>query len=91
MPNTAVAILSRLANAGADELVNAPEFSEIVVAESGKMARLTTIHPTVFVNLKRWMSKETDRDPLKRQRGALQADAVEWALHARLPHLLADQ
>lgn len=73
----------------ADELVNAPEFSEIVVAESGKMARLTTIHPAVFVSFKRWMSKETDRDPLKRRRDALQADAVEWALHERLPHLLA--
>ena len=74
----------------ADELVNAPEFSEIVVAENGTMARLTTIHPAVFVSFKRWMSKETDRDPLKRRRDALQADAVEWALHERLPHLLAD-
>ena len=134
MPTIAVAILSRLANAGldeyfrvvgtrgrhhpqnceggdphpirlsnaeddlrvvqakrADELVNAPEFSEIVVAESGKMARLTTIHPAVFVSFKRWMSKEADRDPLKRRRDALQADAVEWALHERLPHLLADR
>jgi hypothetical protein len=34
------------------------------------------------------MSKEPDRDPLKRRRDALQADAVEWALHERLPHLL---
>lgn len=75
----------------ADELANAPEFSEIVVAENGTLARLTTIHPAVFVSFKRWMAKEPDRDPLKRRRDALQADAVEWALHERLPHLLMNR
>ncbi len=75
----------------ADELVNAPEFSEIVVAENGSMARMTTIHPAVFVSFKRWMSKEPDRDPLKRRRDALQADAVEWALQERLQHLHTNQ
>lgn len=60
---------------------------QIVVAENGAMARMTTIHPRVFVAFKRWMSKEPDRDPLKRRRDALQADAVEWMLHERLPHL----
>ena len=73
----------------AGDLMNAPEFAEIVVAESGAMARMTTIHPAVFVSFKRWMAKEPDRDPLKRRRDALQADAVEWVLHERLPHLLA--
>jgi hypothetical protein len=73
----------------AADLVNAPEFTEIVVAEGGVMARLTTIHPAVFVSFKRWMSKEPDRDPIKRRRDALQADAVEWALQERLPHLQA--
>ncbi len=29
-----------------------------------------------------------DRDPLKRWRDALQADAGEWILHERLPYLL---
>ena len=75
----------------ADELVNAPEFSEIVVEENGSMARMTTIHPAVFVSFKRWMSKEPDRDPLKRRRDALQADAVEWALQERLQHLHTNQ
>ena len=75
----------------ADELVNAPEFSEIVVAENGSMARITTIYPSVFISFKRWMSEEADRDPLKRRRDKLQADAVEWALHERLPHLLTDR
>ena len=71
----------------ADELMNAPEFSEIVVAENGTMARLTTIHPATFASFKRWMSQEPDRDPLKRRRDAMQAEAVEWVLQERLPHL----
>jgi len=72
----------------ASELQNAEEFSEVVVAENGAMARMTTIHPRVFADFKRWMSKEPDRDPVKRRRDALQADAVEWMLQERLPHLL---
>ena len=74
----------------ADELMNAPEFSEVVVAENGSMARLTTLHPAVFVAFKRWMANEPDREPLKRRRDALQADAVECALNERLPHLLGN-
>ena len=74
----------------AADLLNAEEFSEMVVADNGTMARMTTIHPSVFVAFKRWMSKEPDRDPLKRRRDALQADAVEWILHERLPHMLKD-
>lgn len=54
------------------------------------MTRMTTIHPAVLVSFKRWMAKEPDRDPLKRRRDALKADAVEWVLNERLPHLLAD-
>ena len=71
----------------ADDLMNAPGFSEIVVAENGSMARLNTLHPAFFVDFKRWMGHQPDRDPLKRRRDALQADAVEWALKERLPHL----
>jgi hypothetical protein len=42
---------------------------------SGVMARTTTIHPRFFV-------------ALKRRRDGLQADAVEWIMHERLPHLV---
>ena len=71
----------------ASDLINAREFSEIVVAPNGTMARMTTIHPADFVKFKRWMSKQTDRLAIKRRRDALQADAVEWLLHERLPQL----
>jgi hypothetical protein len=72
----------------AEDLLNAPAFSEIVVAENGTMARMHTLHPAAFVQFKRWLVTRPDRDPIKRRRDALQADAVEWVLKERLPHLL---
>lgn len=71
----------------AGDLLNAPSFSEVVVAQSGQMARLTTIHPATFAEFKRWMAQQPDRDSLKRRRDVLQAEAVEWLLSERLPHL----
>lgn len=71
----------------AGDLLNAPSFSEVVVAQSGQMARLTTIQPAAFAEFKRWMAQQPDRDPLKRRRDVLQAEAVEWLLSERLPHL----
>lgn len=71
----------------AEDLLNAPEFSEIVVAENGTMARMHTLHPVAFVDFKRWLVRQPDRDPIKRRRDALQADAIERVLKERLPHL----
>lgn len=75
----------------ASDLINAPEFSAVVVAENGTMAKMTTIHPSIFVNFKRWMGNQKDRAPLKRRRDVMQADAVEWMLNERLPHMLSDE
>jgi hypothetical protein len=71
----------------AGDLLNAPSFSEIVVSQTGQMARLTTIHPAAFAEFKRWMAQQSDRDPLKRRRDLLQAETVEWLLSDRLAHL----
>jgi hypothetical protein len=71
----------------ASDLINAREFSEIVIEVDGTMARMTTIHPADFVKFKRWMSKQTDRLAIKRRRDSMQADAVEWLLEERLPQL----
>jgi hypothetical protein len=73
----------------ASDLLNAREFSEIVVATNGSMARLTTIHPADFIQFKRWMATQTSREAIKRRRDALQADAVEWLLNERLPQLMS--
>lgn len=71
----------------AEQLMSAPRFSEIVVATTGEMARMDTIHPAAFRDFKRWMARQPDRDPIKRRRDLLQADAVDGMLQERLPHL----
>ncbi len=71
----------------ADALMNAPGFSEIVVATNGEMARMNTIHPAAFRDFKRWMARQPDRDPVKRRRDLLQAEAVDAMLKERLQHL----
>lgn len=71
----------------AGHLMNAASFDEIVVAQTGRMARMSTIHPAAFASFKRWMATQPDRDPLKRRRDLLQAEAVEWLLAEYLPHL----
>lgn len=61
-------------------LASAPKFEQVVVATTGKMARMSTIDPKVFIDFKAWMAKEApNRDPRKRRRDQLQADIV-WTL-----------
>lgn len=72
----------------AELLVSAPKFSQMIVASTGQMARLDTIHPLTFVRFKQWMAKQPDRDPLKRRRDILQADLVNELVIEYLPHLL---
>lgn len=71
----------------AEQLMNAPGFSEIVVATNGEMARMDTIHPAAFRDFKRWMARQQDRDPIKRRRDLLQAEAVDAMLKERTQHL----
>jgi hypothetical protein len=70
---------------GAQELIDAPRFSAVIVATNGAMARMNTLAPMAFVRFKRWMSALPDRDPLKRRRDTLQANAVEDAVREYLP------
>lgn len=71
----------------AQELLDAPAFSAVIVATDGDMARMHTLHPMAFVRFKLWMSGLKDRDPLKRRRDALQAHAVVRVVRDYLPHL----
>ena len=57
-------------------LMDGPSYSAVVVATNGAMARMHTVHPKTFVSFKQWMSKQKDREPLKRRRDALQAQTV---------------
>lgn len=60
-----------------EKMLGAARFSQIVVANNGAMARMTTIAPEAFVKLKRQLSTSASRDPLKRGKDALQAQVVQ--------------
>ena len=71
----------------ASVLLDSPGFSAVVVATNGTMARMHTVHPATFVAFKHWMAGQPDRDPLKRRRDVLQADAVQVLLEQYLPQV----
>ena len=62
---------------GADKMLSAPCFSQVIVAETGHMAVMNTMSPVTFIAIKRTISKAVGRDPKKRLKDALQADLVE--------------
>ncbi len=72
----------------ADVLLNAPEFSSLVISPSGHMARMRTVAPATFIEFKRWMAGQADRDVLKAPRDALQADLAEDLVAEYLPQLV---
>ncbi len=61
----------------AEVLINAQRFSSIVVATNGEMAQMNTIAPQSFVDFKKWLANQKTREPIKRSRDKLQAQAVE--------------
>jgi hypothetical protein len=69
--------LSVVQAARADVFLNTPSFEAVIVDRNGRMAMMRTIQPKVFVEFKRWMSTLPDREPIKRQRDAAQARAVQ--------------
>jgi hypothetical protein len=71
----------------ANVLLDSPGFSAVIVATNGTMARMNTVHPATFVTFKRWLAQQADRDPLKRRRDVLQAEAVEALLDQYLPQV----
>ena len=71
----------------ASVLLDSPGFSAVIVATNGTMARMDTVHPATFATFKRWLAGQPDRDPLKRRRDVLQADAVQVLLEQYLPQV----
>jgi len=69
----------------ANVLLDAPEFSAVIVATNGTMARMNTVAPATFVAFKRWLAGQRDRDPLKRRRDELQAAVVQRLVDEYLP------
>jgi hypothetical protein len=75
----------------ADVLLNAQRFSAMIASPSGRMARMSTIAPATFVEFKRWMAAQADRDPVKKKRDRLQADIVEQLTQEYLPQWAAPE
>lgn len=68
-------------------LLASEPFSTMIVSPSGDMARMVTVSPLVFAKFKRWLSTQPSREPMKRDRDAIQADTVERIAEEYLPHL----
>lgn len=71
-----------------EKLQSARRMEQVVVATSGEMALMRTVHPLDFARIKQGLSTQVGRDPLKRGKDALQARIVTELVHAYLPHLL---
>ena len=72
-------------------LLDGPSFSAIIVSASGHMARMNTISPLIFIQFKRWMAEQAERDTMKRSRDLLQANLVEELVNEYLPQLLTQK
>ena len=70
---------------GAEKMLSAPRFSQVIVAETGHMAVINTINPVTFVSIKRMIAAAANRDPKKRPKDVLQADLVESLIKTHMP------
>jgi hypothetical protein len=71
-------------------LLSVPKFSQVVVAISGAMARMPTVHPMAFARIKRQLSQDPKRDPRKAPKDKAQADIVESLVEQFLPQLATE-
>lgn len=71
--------------AGADRILGAQRFSQVVVAETGHMAVVNTMDPLTFIALKRMISASQSRDPKKRIKDAVQATLIEQLVQTHMP------
>lgn len=68
-------------------LQNSPPFEAVAIDERGEPVRIVAPDPRVWAAHKLWLSKRADRQPIKRQRDAAQAEAVGALVATYLTHL----
>ncbi|MGN8079324.1 GSU2403 family nucleotidyltransferase fold protein [Variovorax sp. 22077] len=73
-----------------DSILNAPRFSQMVVATNGAMAIMHTMAPPDFARIKRKLAEYPARDPLKRSKDRLQAELVEELIATHMPQYAAN-
>ncbi len=71
-----------------EKLLSARRFDQVVVAISGEMAMMRTVHPLDFARIKLALSQQINRDANKRGKDVLQATVVSELVTEFLPHLL---
>lgn len=74
-----------------EQLLSARRFEQVVVATSGRMALMRTVHPLDFARIKTALSQRQSRDPNKASKDALQAEVAREIVQEYLPHLLAER
>ena len=72
-----------------EKMVAGRKFQQLVVAASGQMAMMQTLHPLDFVRIKTQLASSLQRDPLKRPKDKLQAGVVQRLWDSYLQHLEA--
>jgi len=70
-----------------DKLASARRFDQVVVAISGEMALMRTVHPLDFARIKLALSQQAGRDANKRGKDALQSAIVNTLVTNYLPHI----
>jgi len=71
-----------------EKLQSARRLDQVVVATSGEMALMRTVHPLDFARIKHSLAQQSGRDPRKRGKDALQARVITELVEQCLPHLL---
>lgn len=71
-----------------EKLQSARRMDQVVVATSGEMALMRTVHPLDFARIKLGLSRQVGRDPNKSGKDALQHRIVTELVNEYLPHLL---
>jgi hypothetical protein len=71
-----------------ERLQSARRVDQVVVATSGEMALMRTIHPLDFARIKQSLSQQVGRDPNKCGKDALQSQIVTELVNEYLPHFL---
>jgi hypothetical protein len=66
---------------------NAPPFEAVAIDEKGEPCRIVATDPRVWAAHKLWLSKRSDREPLKRRNDEAQARAIGQLVGKYLPHL----
>lgn len=69
-----------------EKMVAGRKFQQLVVAASGHMALMQTLHPLDFVRIKTQLAASQQRDPLKRPKDKLQAEVVRELWDSYLQH-----